>query len=254
MQAQFVIASATLPDYTLKRQADWFMEPDIPIKIRNPKSEVRNFSALAALSRATLWPGWVVLCLCLAAPARAALQFDVFLGYGGQPSGFDGVLREAGWFPVACEVFNDGPSFKAMFELSTSQMGGGQTRRIVVELPTNTRKRFVLPAFTGRSVGIDSQVFLVDHDFNLVVDLGIDRLDGDGREGIEWWRRARGSGGRELCAAPGPGGRAGSCAVGLAVALPLALAGMLAVDLAVGVLAGWRGCAGLRAAISCASA
>ncbi len=151
MQAQFVIDSAALPDYTLKRQTDWFMEPDTPIEIRSAKSEVkvRNFSALAALSRASLWLGLVVLCLGLAAPARAALQFDVFLGYGGQPSGFDGVVREAGWFPVACEVFNDGPSFNAVFELSTSQMGGAQTRRIVVELPTNTRKRFVLPAFNG---------------------------------------------------------------------------------------------------------
>src|SRR3989442_9983436 len=123
------------------------MQPDTPITIR--KSEVRNFSPLAALSRASFWLGLVVLCLGFAVPARAALQFDVFLGYGGQPSGFDGVVREAGWFPVACEVFNDGPSFNAVFELSTSQMGGGQTRRIVVELPTNTRKRFVLPAFTG---------------------------------------------------------------------------------------------------------
>ena len=125
MKVQFVIAYASLPDYTLKRQADWFMEPDTPIKIRSPKSEVRKFSAVAAFRRASLWLGLVALCLGLAAPARAALQFDVFLGYGGQPSGFDGVVREAGWFPVACEVFNDGPSFNAVFELSTSQMGGG---------------------------------------------------------------------------------------------------------------------------------
>ena len=55
--------------------------------------EVRNFSSLAALSRASYGLGLVLLCLGLAAPARAALQFDVFLGYGGQPSGFDGVVR-----------------------------------------------------------------------------------------------------------------------------------------------------------------
>jgi hypothetical protein len=84
--------------------------------------------------------------------ANAALQFDVFLGYGGQPTGTDGVIREAGWFPVACEVLNDGPSFNGVFELSSSQTGGGQTRRFAIELPTNTRKRFVLPVFAGSGV------------------------------------------------------------------------------------------------------
>ena len=87
--------------------------------------------------------------VCFTLSAHAALQFDVFLGYGGQPTGTDGVVREAGWFPVACEVFNDGPSFNGVFELSAAQMGGGQTRRFAVELPTNTRKRFVVPAFAS---------------------------------------------------------------------------------------------------------
>lgn len=97
------------------------------------------------------WRGLILACLLafLALPACAALQFDVFLGYGGQPTGTDGIIREAGWFPVACEVSNDGPAFTGVFELSTSQMGGGQTRRFTVELPTNTRKRFVIPAFAA---------------------------------------------------------------------------------------------------------
>jgi len=81
--------------------------------------------------------------------ARSALQFDVFLGYGGQPTGTDGIVREAGWFPVACEVLNDGPPFNAVFEVSSSQMGGGQAKRLAVELPTNTRKRFVIPMFAA---------------------------------------------------------------------------------------------------------
>jgi hypothetical protein len=149
MKAQFSIASALPQDYTLKQQLDWHMEPDVPITIRRPHFAVRSFASLATLSRASAWVGLMVLALGFVPSARAALQFDVFLGYGGQPSGTDGVVREAGWFPVACEVFNDGPSFNAVFELSSSQMGGGQTRRMVVELPTNTRKRFVLPAFTG---------------------------------------------------------------------------------------------------------
>jgi len=78
MKAQFIIASASAADYTLERQPDWFMEPDTPITIR--KSEVRNFSSLAALSRASLWLALSMFCLGLAAPARATLQFDVFLG------------------------------------------------------------------------------------------------------------------------------------------------------------------------------
>jgi len=119
---------------------------DTPLQIRNPKP--RSPSSLSWLSHAWIRLGLIVLCLGVATPARAAMQFDVFLGYGGQPSGLDGVVREAGWFPVACEVFNDGPSFNAVFELSSSQKGG-QSRRMIVELPTNTRKRFLLPAFAG---------------------------------------------------------------------------------------------------------
>ncbi|MBI3849339.1 MAG: hypothetical protein HY298_03455 [Verrucomicrobia bacterium] len=72
--------------------------------------------------------------------ARAALQFDVFLGY-------DGVVPEASWFPVICEVKNDGPPFTATFELSSGAYNQSQTRTMVVELPTGTLKRFVMPVF-----------------------------------------------------------------------------------------------------------
>jgi len=86
-------------------------------------------------------------CFCLlltlvAPPARAALQFDVFLGY-------DGAIREANWFPLACEIFNDGPAFKGMVEVTTGQGGGLQVREVALELPTNTRKRFVIPVFSS---------------------------------------------------------------------------------------------------------
>jgi hypothetical protein len=81
------------------------------------------------------------LFLVLSLPAaRAAIQFDVFLGY-------DDLVREANWFPVACEIHNDGPTFTGVFELSSEQFGRGQVRRMVIELPTNTRKRFVIPVF-----------------------------------------------------------------------------------------------------------
>jgi hypothetical protein len=77
--------------------------------------------------------------------ANAALQFDVFLGY-------DNDVREASWFPAACEVYNDGPSFNAVFELRSGSLGSDQVLRVPVELPTNTRKRFVIPVFApGKS-------------------------------------------------------------------------------------------------------
>lgn len=83
--------------------------------------------------------------------ARAELQFDVFIGYGSG-GGDEGSVREGAWFPVACEVFNDGPGFDAVFELTAArQVGAGQTRRLRLELPTNTRKRFVIPVFAGAS-------------------------------------------------------------------------------------------------------
>jgi len=74
--------------------------------------------------------------------ARGALQFDVFLGY-------DGIVPEASWFPVACEIRNDGPSFNAFVEITSGQFNQTQVRRIPLELPTNTRKRVVIPVFSS---------------------------------------------------------------------------------------------------------
>src|SRR5216110_1146841 len=138
------------------------MEPSTPSEVRGSKPAVRNGFAAVRSARVGAWLGAAILIFGLAASARAALQFDVFIGYGGQPTGFDGIVREAGWFPVAVEVQNDGPPFNAAFELSSSQMGGGQTRRIVVELPTNTRKRFVIPAFAGSAAYSTWDARLVD--------------------------------------------------------------------------------------------
>jgi hypothetical protein len=105
---------------------------------------------------------WLGLLLAACAiTARAELQFDVFVGYGSG-GGSDGIVREAGWFPVACEIFNDGPGFDAVFEFSSRQLGGGQVRRFPVELPTNTRKRFSFPVFSGASRYASWDARLVD--------------------------------------------------------------------------------------------
>src|SRR5438552_12245110 len=87
---------------------------------------------------------FLVFCLLMfcasAASLRAALQFDVFLGY-------DGIVPEASWFPLVCEAKNDGPTFTGTVELTSGNQS--QTRRVTVELPTGTLKRFVLPVFSS---------------------------------------------------------------------------------------------------------
>src|SRR6478672_2492582 len=89
----------------------------IPLRKKN----LRNFRILlarCALLAAILFVGFF--------RAQGALQFDVFLGY-------DGIVPEASWFPVVCEIKNDGPSFKGIVEI-TPDYGQGQTRRQEVEL------------------------------------------------------------------------------------------------------------------------
>jgi hypothetical protein len=87
----------------------------------------------------------LILASALARPASAALQFDVLAGY-------EGTVHEAAWFPITCELFNDGPSFNATIEISAGQFGGDQVRQVPVELPTNTRKRIIIPFFAGSAM------------------------------------------------------------------------------------------------------
>ncbi|MCP5516791.1 MAG: hypothetical protein H7A45_05960 [Verrucomicrobiales bacterium] len=101
------------------------------------------------LPRSGVWAGAVFAALSLGLSiVRADLQFDVFVGYGSGGAN-DGIVREGAWFPVACEIFNDGPGFDAVFEFSSQQIGGGQAFRLPIELPSNTRKRFSFPVFPG---------------------------------------------------------------------------------------------------------
>ena len=58
---------------------------------------------------------------------RAQFQFDIFPGY-------DGLIPETSWFPVVCEVFNDGPPFNAVIEAASDSAGRGQTRLVPVGL------------------------------------------------------------------------------------------------------------------------
>ena len=93
-------------------------------------------------------PSARLLCLVLAVlafsafSARAEMRFDVFAGYG-----FDYVIPEASWFPITCEIKNDGPAFNGTIEISSGRFNEGQVRRLTVELPTGTLKRIVIPVF-----------------------------------------------------------------------------------------------------------
>lgn len=83
------------------------------------------------------------MALVMASPwhAMAKIQFDVFPGH-------DGIARSGGWYPVLIEVFNDGPSFDAVVEVSQGQLGG-VPQRMAVELPANTRKRLLFQSFAS---------------------------------------------------------------------------------------------------------
>ena len=109
-------------------------------------------SRLRSQRRVAKWRGLLVVLWLLGLGAGAlrswaALQFDVFLGY-------DGIVPQASWFPVVCEIKNDGPSFVGTVQVDAGKFNQDQTRQAVVELPTGTLKRFVIPVFAStRSFG-----------------------------------------------------------------------------------------------------
>jgi hypothetical protein len=68
----------------------------------------------------------------------AALQFDVFPGYGE-------TMRAYHWCPFTFEIHHDGPGFSGFISLKDSNSGIEHT--FPIELPTNTRKRIVIPVY-----------------------------------------------------------------------------------------------------------
>jgi hypothetical protein len=101
-----------------------------------------------------VWLG--IFCSQTFAAQQNPIQFDVFLGY-------DGLVSEASWFPVICEIRNNGPSFTATIEVSGGTYNQDQTIREVVELPTGTLKRVVIPVFaTPRNYSSSWDVRLLD--------------------------------------------------------------------------------------------
>lgn len=89
------------------------------------------------------------------AALRAEVRFDVFIGY-------DGTVREANWFPITCEIMNNGPGFVGVIEVTPSSYGKGQTQRFPIELPTGTLKRITIPTFAATRYQMGWDVQLLD--------------------------------------------------------------------------------------------
>src|SRR5215470_3544134 len=115
-----------------------------------PVCEASPGSALSLLLAAVFFS----LVVASVTRTEAAIQFDVFLGY-------DGIVPEASWFPIVCEIKNDGPSFNGTIELTPGRYNEGQSCRLPLELPTCTLKRVVIPVFSS-SRGGSWEVHLLD--------------------------------------------------------------------------------------------
>ena len=116
-----------------------------PHSVATPFNWLR-FPALSA-RRLLLFALWLLALCGGVVPAFAVLQFDVFLGY-------DSIVPDASWFPVVCEIKNDGPAFTGIVEVSGGQFNEGQSRRLEVELPTGTLKRVVIPVFSSAHANV----------------------------------------------------------------------------------------------------
>lgn len=121
--------------------------------IDTSRSAVRRLPNLVRL----LLGAWLLV--TFGTPLRAQIIFDVFVGHGLGVA--DSTVAESAWFPVTCEIQNDGPSFNGLVEITGGQFGNGQARRIAIELPTGTKKRFSVPLYcTSRHrVTVDATLF-----------------------------------------------------------------------------------------------
>src|SRR5438270_7834956 len=96
----------------------------------------RLISRALRIARGTTLGALLLITLCARTLAGQPdpIQFDVFLGH-------DGIVPEATWFPVVCEIRNNGPAFTATIEVNGGGYKEGQALSEVVELPTGTLKR-----------------------------------------------------------------------------------------------------------------
>jgi hypothetical protein len=119
--------------------------------------------------------------LCLTAPLRAQVIFDAFVGHGLGLS--DSTVAEAAWFPVTCEIQNDGPGFNGIVEITGGGFGQGQTRRIAIELPTNTKKRFIVPLYCTSRYRVSVDAVLLNEKGTKVL---MERRGVEARTVVDW--------------------------------------------------------------------
>jgi len=104
----------------------------------------KDGAALAKYTRFNLGSFAAILIFFAISSLHAAVRFDMFVGY-------DGIVPQGSWFPIAFEAQNDGPGFTATIEVSPGQFNSTQTRTMTVELPSGTTKRFIIPTFNAAS-------------------------------------------------------------------------------------------------------
>jgi hypothetical protein len=100
---------------------------------------------------------WLIVFLATIFTARAAIRFDVFAGYG-----VEHIVPQATWFPITCEIMNDGAAFVGTIEITSANSSEGQVRRLTVELPPGTLKRVFIPVFSSARYQRSWNVRLLD--------------------------------------------------------------------------------------------
>lgn len=110
------------------------------------------FSLSQRMKQLLLGGGLLVLSMAF---ATAAVRLNAQVGYGG-------VVREATWFPIQCELSNDGPPLSGFIEVAPMGMGRGAVQRVPIELPTGTLKRVAVPVFAAARYQTSWEVRLVD--------------------------------------------------------------------------------------------
>lgn len=118
---------------------------------------MKTFKACALIIAAILSLAGARLPAAVMSDASDIEQFDIFVGYGG-------TTIEGNWFPVVCEIRNEGPTIDAIFEFSEGNQGSDFVRRMPIELPTGTLKRFSFPMYSAGRNQVSYQAALRDLD------------------------------------------------------------------------------------------
>ncbi|MDB4689006.1 hypothetical protein OAH23_01160 [Verrucomicrobia bacterium] len=113
---------------------------------KSTKAKLQAYVRKGRLKASFMLLTWILLCFA-ALTTKAALQFDVFPGYGDY-------VRSYHWCPFTFELHQDGSDFNGFVSLEDSNTG--VEHRVPIELPTNTRKKVVIPVFFKDGGNLDN--------------------------------------------------------------------------------------------------